>query len=163
MRFADALIPRFGEAVSSGATGVFIWILQAELQDVQRRRSSPARTSVFERAKINLGQTQWYAPELRRIRGELALGNDEGLAVARQYFLSALELSASQGSLSVGAQGCDQPSYCPKSRSGRKGGAWRALQATHAKFREGLEPSIYGLAKQVLPVSKICTMASPMR
>jgi len=56
--------------------------------------------AVFERAKINLDETQWYAPELRRIRGELALGNGEGLAVGRQYLLSALELSDKHTSLS---------------------------------------------------------------
>ena len=34
--------------------------------------------------------------------------------------------------------------------AGRKEFAWRTLQATHAKFREGLETSDLRLAKQVL-------------
>ena len=37
-----------------------------------------------------------------------------------------------------------------KESAGRKEFAWRTLQATHAKFREGLETSDLRLAKQVL-------------
>ena len=50
---------------------------------------------IFERAKINLDENQWCIPELRHIRGELALANKgEGLAVSRRYFHRALELSS---------------------------------------------------------------------
>jgi hypothetical protein len=105
--------------------------------------------AIFERAKINLDETQWYAPELRRIRGELALGNDEGLAVGRQYFLSALELSDRQASLSWALRAATSLAIAEKS-AGRKEAAWRTLQATHAKFREGLDTLDLRLATQVL-------------
>jgi hypothetical protein len=104
---------------------------------------------VFERAKINLDEIQWCAPELRRIRGELALGNDEGLAVGRQYFLSALELSDRQASLSWALRAATSLAIAEKS-AGRKEAAWRTLQATHAKFREGPETVDLRWAKQVL-------------
>src|SRR5882672_5261465 len=51
--------------------------------------------------------------------------------------------------LVVGAQGRNQPRIAERSL-GRKETAWRTLQATHAKFREGLETSDLRLAKQVL-------------
>jgi hypothetical protein len=104
---------------------------------------------VFERAKIDLDEIQWYAPELHRIRGELALGNDEGLAIARQYFQSALELSARQASLSWELRAATSLAIAEKS-VGRREAAWRTLQATHAKFREGRETSDLRLARQVL-------------
>jgi GAF domain-containing protein len=104
---------------------------------------------VFERAKIDLDEMLWYAPELRRIRGELALCNGEGLAIGRQYFLGALELSDRQASLSWALRAATSLAVAEKS-VGRKEAAWRTLQATHAKFREGLETSDLRLAKQVL-------------
>ena len=132
------------------ATGFSIGSCKQSLQDVWPSPVGPGRhLTVFERAKINLDERQWYAPELLRIRGELALGNDEGLAVCREYFLRALELSDRASELVVGAQGRDQPCDCRKV-AGRKEAAWRTLQATHAKFREGLETSDLRLAKQVL-------------
>jgi predicted ATPase/DNA-binding winged helix-turn-helix (wHTH) protein len=138
------------EKLSAARYGVFNWILQAEfarcMADAGRHRQGLA---VFERAKINLGETQWYAPELRRIRGELALGNGEGLAAGRQYFLSALELSNRQASLSWALRAAISVAIAEKSL-GRKEAAWRTLQATHAKFREGLETSDLRLAKQIL-------------
>ena len=147
---ASATLYRGLEKLSAARYGVFNWILQAEFARCMavtgRHRQGLA---VFERAKINLGETQWYAPELLRIRGELALGNGEGLAAGRQYFLSALELSNRQASLSWALRAATSLAIAEKSL-GRKEAAWRSLQATHAKFREGLETSDLRLAKQVL-------------
>jgi hypothetical protein len=39
--------------------------------------------------------------------------------------------------------------------AGRKETAWRTLQATHAKFREGLESLDLRLARQVLTISNL--------
>jgi predicted ATPase len=147
---ASATLYRGLEKLSAARYGVFNWILQAEFA---RCTAAAGRSrqglAVFERAKINLDEIQWYAPELRRIRGELALGNDEGLAVGRQYFLSALELSAGQASLSWALRAATSLAIAEKS-VGRKEAAWRTLQATHAKFREGLETPDLRLARQVL-------------
>jgi hypothetical protein len=147
---ASATLYRGLEKLSAARYGVFNWILQAEFARCTaiagRHRQGLA---VFERAKINLGEAQWYAPELRRIRGELALGNGEGLAAGRRYFLSALELSDRQASLSWALRAATSLAIAEKSL-GRKEAAWRTLQATHAKFREGLETSDLRLAKQVL-------------
>jgi predicted ATPase len=147
---ASASLYRGLEKLSAARYGVFNWILQAELARCMAVAGQPRQgLAVFERAKINLDEIQWYAPELRRIRGELALGNDEGLAVARQYFLSAFELSDRQASLSWALRATTSLAIAEKS-SGRKEAAWRTLQATHAKFREGLETVDLRLAKQVL-------------
>jgi predicted ATPase/DNA-binding winged helix-turn-helix (wHTH) protein len=147
---ASATLYRGLEKLSTARYRVFSWILQAEFARCTavagRARQGLA---VFERAKINLDEIQWYAPELRRIRGELALGNDEGLEIGRQYFLSALELSKKQASLSWALRAATSLAVAEKS-AGRKEFAWRTLQATHAKFREGLETSDLRLAKQVL-------------
>jgi hypothetical protein len=147
---ASATLYRGLEKLSTARYRVFNWILQAEFA---RCTAVAGRVrqglAVFERAKINLDEIQWYAPELRRIRGELALGNDEGLEVGRQYFLSALELSKKQASLSWALRAATSLAVAEKS-AGRKEFAWRTLQATHAKFREGLETSDLRLAKQVL-------------
>jgi hypothetical protein len=152
---ASATLYRGLEKLSAARYGVFNWILQAEFARCTaiagRHRQGLA---VFERAKINLGEAQWYAPELRRIRGELALGNGEGLAAGRRYFLSALELSDRQASLSWALRAATSLAIAEKSL-GRKEAAWRTLQATHAKFREGLETSDLRLARQVLTVSNL--------
>jgi hypothetical protein len=146
----SATLYRGLEKLSAARYGVFNWILQAEFARCTAVAGQPRQgLAVFERAKINLDDTQWYAPELRRIRGELALGNDEGLAVGRQYFLSALELSDRQASLSWALRAATSLAIAEKS-AGRKEAAWRTLQATHAKFREGLETVDLRLAKQVL-------------
>jgi predicted ATPase/DNA-binding winged helix-turn-helix (wHTH) protein len=147
---ASAALYRGLEKLSAARYGVFNWILQAEFARCTAAAGRPRQgLAVFERAKINLGDIQWYAPELRRIRGELALGNDEGLAVGRQYFLSALELSDRQASLSWALRAATSLAIAEKS-AGRKEAVWQTLQATHAKFREGLETVDLRLAKQVL-------------
>jgi predicted ATPase/DNA-binding winged helix-turn-helix (wHTH) protein len=147
---ASATLYRGLEKLSAARYGVFNWILQAEFARCTAVTGQPRQgLAVFERAKINLGDTQWYTPELRRIRGELALGNDEGLEVGRQYFLGALELSEKQASLSWALRAATSLTIAEKS-AGRKEAAWRTLQATHAKFREGLETDDIRLAKKVL-------------
>jgi predicted ATPase/DNA-binding winged helix-turn-helix (wHTH) protein len=138
------------EKLSAARYGVFNWILQAEFARCTAVAGRPRQgLAVFERAKIDLDEIQWYTPELRRIRGELALANGEGLAVGRQYFLGALEISASQASLSWALRAATSLAIADKS-PGRKEAAWRTLQATHAKFREGRETRDLRLAKQVL-------------
>jgi predicted ATPase len=147
---ASATLYRGLEKLSAARYGVFNWIFQAEFARCMAVAGRPRQAlAVFERARINLDEDQWYAPELRRIRGELALGNDEGLAVGRQYFLSALELSERQASLSWALRAATSLAIAEKS-AGRKEAAWRTLQAIHAKFREGLETFDLRLAKQVL-------------
>jgi predicted ATPase/DNA-binding winged helix-turn-helix (wHTH) protein len=138
------------EKLSAARYGVFNWILQAEFARYTAVAGRPRQgLAVFERAKIDLDEIQWYAPELRRIRGELALANGEGPAVGRQYFLSALELSDRQASLSWALRAATSLAIAEKS-PGLKQAAWRTLQATHAKFSEGLETVDLRLAKQVL-------------
>jgi predicted ATPase/DNA-binding winged helix-turn-helix (wHTH) protein len=147
---ASATLYRGLEKLSTARYRVFNWILQAEFARCTAVAGRPRQgLAVFERAKIDLDEIQWYAPELRRIRGELALVNDEGLAVGRQYFLAALELSDRQASLSWALRAATSLAIAEKS-VGRKEAAWRTLQATHAKFREGLETVDLRLAKQVL-------------
>jgi predicted ATPase/DNA-binding winged helix-turn-helix (wHTH) protein len=147
---ASATLYRSLEKLSAARYGVFNWILQAEFARCTAMAGQPRQgLAVFERAKIDLDETQWYAAELHRIRGELALGNDEGLAVARRYFLSALELSVRQSSSSWELRAATSLAIAEKSVE-RKEAAWRSLQAIHAKFREGLETLDLRLAKQVL-------------
>jgi predicted ATPase/DNA-binding winged helix-turn-helix (wHTH) protein len=147
---ASATLYRGLEKLSAARYGVFNWILQAEFARCTAAAGRPRQgLAVFERAKIDLDEAQWCAPELRRIRGELALGNDEGLAVGSQYFLSALELSDKQASLSWALRAATSLALAEKSAE-RKEAAWRTLQATHAKFREGFETPDLRLAKEVL-------------
>ncbi|HXO71743.1 MAG TPA: winged helix-turn-helix domain-containing protein [Bradyrhizobium sp.] len=147
---ASATLYRGLEKLSAARYGVFNWVLQAEFARCTAVAGRPRQgLAVFERAKIDLDEPQWCAPELRRIRGELALGNDEGLAVGRQYFLSALELSDRQASLSWALRAATSLAIAEKS-AGEKEAAWRTLQATHAKFREGLDTPDLRLATQVL-------------
>jgi predicted ATPase len=150
---ASATFYRGLEKLSAARYGVFNWILQAEFARCAAVAGRPRQgLAVFERAKIDLDEYQWYAPELRRIRGELALANDEGLAVGRQYFLGAIELSDRQASLSWALRAATSLAIAEKS-AGRKEAAWQTLQATHAKFREGLETVDLRLARQVLTIS----------
>jgi predicted ATPase/DNA-binding winged helix-turn-helix (wHTH) protein len=139
------------EKLSAARYGVFHPILQAEFaRCVAVAGRARQAMAVFERAKINLDdENQLHAPELLRIRGELALSSNEGLAVCRVYFLRAIEMSDRQGSLSWTLRAATSLAIAETSL-GRKEAAWRTLQATHAKFREGLETSDLRLAKQVL-------------
>jgi predicted ATPase/DNA-binding winged helix-turn-helix (wHTH) protein len=147
---ASAMLYSGLERLSAARYGIFDWILQAEFAKCMALAGRPREAlEAFERAKIDLDESRWYGPELRRIRGELALSNGEGLAVGRQYFLGAIERSDSQASLSWALRAATSLAVAEKS-SGRKEAAWRTLQAIHAKFQEGLETSDLRLARQVL-------------
>ena len=138
------------EKLSAARYGVFNWFMQAELARCMAAAGRPRQAlEVFEAAKINLDERQWYAPELLRIRGELALGNNEGLAVGKAYFGRAVALSAEQASLSWALRAATSMVIAEKS-VGRKETAWKMLQATYARFREGFDTFDLGLAKQVL-------------
>ena len=138
------------EKLSAARYGVFNWFMQAELARCTAAAGQPRQAlGIFEAAKINLDERQWYAPELLRIRGELALGNNEGLAVCREYFARALALSTEQASLSWALRAATSSVIAEKT-VGRKEAAWRTLQATYDKFREGFDTFDLGLAKQVL-------------
>lgn len=138
------------EKLSAARYGVFNWILQAELARCMAVAGRPRQAlDIFEAARINLDERQWYAPELLRIRGELALSNSEGLPVCREYLRRSLELSTQQGSLSWTLRAATSLAIAEKS-AGRKEAAWRTLQATYAKFREDFETFDLRLAKQVL-------------
>lgn len=139
------------EKLSAARYGVFHPILQAEFaRCVAVAGRARHAMAVFERAKINLDdENQLHAPELVRIRGELALSCNEGLDVCRAYFLRAIEMSERQGSLSWTLRAATSLAIAETSLK-RKEAAWRTLQTTHAKFREGLETSDLRLAMQVL-------------
>lgn len=88
-------------------------------------------------------------PGIAPHQGRTGAEQREGLAVSRRYFLDAIELSDRQASLSWAIRAATSLAIAEKS-AGRKEAAWRILQATHAKFREGLETPDLRLAKQVL-------------
>jgi hypothetical protein len=129
---------------------VFNWIFPGEFARCMAADGLARQgLDIFERAKIDLAEHSWYAPELRRIRGELALCNNEGVAVSRQYFLSALELSTEQASLSWSLRAATSLAVTEKAMT-REEAAYSTLQATHAKFREGLDTFDLRLATRVL-------------
>jgi predicted ATPase/DNA-binding winged helix-turn-helix (wHTH) protein len=147
---ASAMLDAGLEKLSAARYGIFNWILQAEFARCMALANRPREgLAAFERAKIDLGESRWYGPELHRIRGELALSNDEGVAFGRQYFLRAFELSNRQASLSWALRAATSLAIAERS-AGRTQAAWRTLQATHAKFPEGLETADLKLARQVL-------------
>jgi predicted ATPase len=138
------------EKLSAARYGVFNWIFPAEFARCMAADGLAQQgLDIFDRAKIDLAENSWYAPELRRIRGELALSNNEGAAVCRQYFVSALELSAEQASLSWALRAATSLAITEKSTT-RKEAAHRTLRETHAKFREGLDTFDLKLATRVL-------------
>jgi predicted ATPase len=138
------------EKLSAARYGVFNWIFPGEFARCMAADGLARQgLDIFERAKIDLAEHSWYAPELRRIRGELALCNNEGVAVSRQYFLSALELSTEQASLSWSLRAATSLAVTEKAMT-REEAAYSTLQATHAKFREGLDTFDLRLATRVL-------------
>jgi hypothetical protein len=138
------------EKLSAARYGVFNWILQAELARCTAAAGRPRQAlDIFEAAKINLDERQWYAPELLRIRGELALSNNEGLAVCRDYFLRALDLSARQATLSWELRAATSLVIAEKSLE-KKEAASKTLRAVYTKFREGFDTFDLQLAMQVL-------------
>jgi tetratricopeptide (TPR) repeat protein len=139
------------EKLSAARYGVFNAILPAEfarcLAVAGRTRQAIA---VFERARIDLAdENQLHAPELLRIRGELALRSGEGLAVCRQYFLRAIELSDRQGSLSWTLRAAISLAMAEKSDV-KAEAARETLRATYAKFRDGADTFDLRLATRVL-------------
>ncbi|MES0099843.1 winged helix-turn-helix domain-containing protein [Mesorhizobium sp. M0019] len=138
------------EKLSASRYGVFNGIFQAEfarlLAATGRARQG---LEMFERAQIRLDVNEWYTPELNRIRGELALSNDEGLAASREYFLRSFELSARQGSLSWTLRAATSLALAEWSVAELEG-AQRTLRATCAKFPKGLDTFDLRLAEQVL-------------
>ena len=139
------------EKLSAARYSVFHPILQAEfarcLAVAGRVRQAIA---VFERAKINLDdENQLHAPELLRIRGELALSSDEELAVCRGYFLRAIEMSDRQGSVSWMLRAATSLAIAEKSDA-RREEARSILRTTLAKFRDGSDNLDLRLAARVL-------------
>jgi predicted ATPase/DNA-binding winged helix-turn-helix (wHTH) protein len=139
------------EKLSTARYGVFNTILSAEfamcLADVGRVKQA---TAVFERAKIDLDdEAQLHAPELLRVRGELALRSDEGLSVGRQYFLRAIHLSQRQGSLSWTLRAATSLAIAETSEV-RAEAARETLRSVCAKFHDGADTSDLRLAMRVL-------------
>jgi len=139
------------EKLSAARYGVFNAILPAEFAGCLAASGHTRQAiAVFERAKIDLdNEKQLHVPELLRVRGELALRNNEGLAVGRDYFLRALDLSAKQASLSWELRAATSLVIAEKSIE-RKEAASKVLQAVYAKFREGFDTFDLQLAAQVL-------------
>jgi predicted ATPase len=139
------------EKLSAARYGVFHPILQAEFARCVTVAGQARRAiSVFERAKINLDdENQFFVPELLRIRGELALSNNEGLAVCRGYFLRAIETSDRQGSLSWTLRAATSLAIAENSDA-RREEARSILRATIAKFRDGCDTFDLRLATRVL-------------
>jgi predicted ATPase len=139
------------EKLSAARYGVFHPILQAEFARCLAVTGRAGQAdAAFERAKINLGdENQPYAPELLRIRGELALSNNEGLAVCRGYFLRAIETSDRQGSLSWTLRAATSLAIAEESGPTRER-ARSLLRATHAKFRDTSDTFDLTLAARVL-------------
>ena len=130
------------EKLSASHYGVFNWFFQAEfarcLAATGRAREG---LEIFENAQIRLDGSEWYAPELHRIRGELALSNDQGLAASRECFVHSLELSARQESLSWALRAATSLALAERSAAAREA-AQGTLRAIHAQFREGLDTTI---------------------
>ena len=147
---ASAMLYSGLEKLSAARYGIFNWVLQAEFASCMVQAGRPREgLEAFEHAKIDLDASRWYGPELHRIRGELALSNNEGPPAARAYFNRALELSAQQASVSWALRAATSMAMSERS-VGRKEAARKALQAIHAKFREGLDTCDLRLATQVL-------------
>jgi predicted ATPase/DNA-binding winged helix-turn-helix (wHTH) protein len=139
------------EKLSAAHYGVFHPILQAEFARCVAVAGQARRAiAVFERAKINLDdESQLFVPELLRIRGELALSNNEGLAACRGYFLRAIEMSDRQGSLSWTLRAATSLAIAENSDA-RRDEARSMLRATIAKFRDGCDTFDLRLASRVL-------------
>jgi hypothetical protein len=139
------------EKLSAARYGVFNAIMLAEfarcLAIAGRARQAMA---VFEGAKINLDdEHQIHAPELLRIRGDLALANNEGLSVCREYFLRAIELSERQGSLAWTLRAATSLAMAERSDAKREA-ARELLRTIFTKFRGGADTFDLRLAARVL-------------
>lgn len=148
---ATALLYSGLEKLSAARYGVFHAIMQAEfaLSLAVVGRVGQA-IKVFERAKIDLDdEHQIHAPELLRIRGELALVNNEGLSAGRHYFLRAIDLSERQGSLSWTLRAATSLAMAERSDVKREA-ALETLRSAYAKFRGGADTFDLQLAARVL-------------
>jgi predicted ATPase/DNA-binding winged helix-turn-helix (wHTH) protein len=139
------------EKLSAARYGVFHPILQAEFaRCLAVLGDTRQAVAVFERAKIKLDdESQLFVPELLRIRGELALSSNEGLAVCKEYFLRAIEMSDRRGSLSWTLRTATSLAIAETSDAGRKE-AQSILRATLAKFRDGTDTFDLRRAARVL-------------
>ena len=139
------------EKLSAAHYGVFHPILQAEFARCVAAAGQVRRAiAVFDRANINLeDDNQLFIPELLRIRGELALKNNEGLVVCRGYFLRAIETSDMQGSLSWTLRAATSFAIAENSDA-RREEARSNLRATVAKLRDGCDTFDLRLATRVL-------------
>jgi predicted ATPase/DNA-binding winged helix-turn-helix (wHTH) protein len=139
------------EKLSAVRYGVFHPILQAEFaRCLAVLGQTQQAVAAFERAKIDLDdENQLFAPELLRIRGELALSGNEGLTVCREYFLRAIEISDRQGSVSWTLRAATSLVLAEESDA-RREEARSILRATLAKFRDGSDSSDLRLANRVL-------------
>jgi predicted ATPase/DNA-binding winged helix-turn-helix (wHTH) protein len=147
---ASAMLYSGLEKLSAARYGIFDWILQAEFARCIALASRPREgLDAFERAKIDLDESRWYGPELHRIRGELALSNDEGVAVCRQYFLRALELSNRQASLSWALRAATSLATMARTTP-EEDTAQNTLQATLAKFHDRFDTSDLRSARRAL-------------
>ncbi len=135
--------------LSAAGYGVFDAILQAEFARCMAATGrSREGLDMFDQAEIDLEQSQWCRPELHRIRGELALLNDEGSTVSKRYFLRAIELSAEQASLAWSLRAITSLAIAEKSPD--KTATLRTLKLTLEKYREGLDTFDLRMARQVL-------------
>ena len=147
---ASAMLYSGLEKLSAARYGIFDWILQAEFARCIALASRPREgLDAFARAKIDLDESRWYGPELHRIRGELALSNDEGVAVCRQYFLRALELSNRQASLSWALRAATSLATMARTTP-EEDTAQNTLQATLAKFHDRFDTSDLRSARRAL-------------
>lgn len=147
---ASAMLYAGIEKLSAARYGIFNGIFQAEFARCMALANRPREgLDVFERAKIDLDESRWYGPEFHRIRGELALSNNEGLTVCREYFSRALGLSDRQGSLSWALRAATSLAIAEKSDA-RREEARSILRSTHAKFRDGFDTFDLRLATRVL-------------
>ena len=139
------------EKLSAARYGVFNAIMLAEFSRciAVAGRVGQAIT-VFEDARIDLDdENQIHAPELLRIRGELALMNNEELAVGRRYFLRAIDLSRRQGSLSWTLRAATSLAMAERSDA-RREAAREMLKTAYMKFRGGTDTFDLRLAARVL-------------
>jgi predicted ATPase/DNA-binding winged helix-turn-helix (wHTH) protein len=145
------------EKLSAAHYGVFHPILQAEFARCLAAAGQIRRAvAAFDRAKIDLDdENQLFIPELLRIRGELALKNNEGLVVCRGYLLRAIETSDMQGSLSWTLRATTSLAIAENSDA-RRERARSNLGATVAKFHDGCDTFDLRLATRVLDGSYWC-------
>lgn len=147
---AELLYSGLGK-LSAARYGVFNAIILAEFARclAVAGRASQA-IAVFEGARVDLSDVnQIHAPELLRIRGELALMNNEGLTVGREYFQRAIDLSQRQGSLSWTLRAATSLAMAERSDA-KKEAARLILRGTYAKFPSGADTFDLRLAARVL-------------